>query len=113
MVRQAALITSLLLVSLQAPAFAQSRAKAAKPPAAVTITNARAGATMTDFGLTDAEGKVIARLAKPLASGKSASLKLGKGAKCVMTAIANFDDMTDSTSGDVDVCKDKVVRFTD
>jgi hypothetical protein len=114
MARIAVFVIPAVLLALTVPAAAQARKKAAaKVPAAITVTNARATGVLNDFGLTDPQGKVFARLGKPLAPGKSVSLKVNKGATCVMTAVGNFDDMSDSSVGDVDLCKDKVVRFTD
>lgn len=113
MARIAVFLVPVMMVALAAPVAAQTRAKAGKVPAAVTVTNARASGDLNDFGLTNAQGKVFARLAKPLSPGKSVSLKLSKGAACVMTAVGNFDDLSESTAVDVDVCKDKLIRFTD
>ncbi len=78
-------------------------------PAQINVDNQRA-ATLTELVVADGEGKIIARLARPLAAGKKSVLKLGKAKGCAMTIQARFDD-----EGEVDetlnLCKEKVLRF--
>jgi hypothetical protein len=78
-------------------------------PAQINVDNQRA-ATLTELVVADGEGKVIARLARPLAAGKKSVLKFSKAKGCEMTVQARFDD-----EGEVDetlnLCKEKVLRF--
>jgi hypothetical protein len=78
-------------------------------PAQMSVENER-GANLTELVISDAEGKAIARLAKPLAAGKKATVKLAKSKSCEMTIAARFDD-----EGEVDevvnLCREKRLRF--
>ncbi len=78
-------------------------------PAQINVDNQRA-ATLTELVVADGEGKVIARLARPLAAGKKSVLKFGKSKGCEMTVQARFDDegVVDET---LNLCKEKVLRF--
>jgi hypothetical protein len=96
-------LASLLLLAA-APAFAQAR-----PPAQIGIENRRA-ATLTELAITDAEGNVIARLARPVAAGKKSAVKLGKAKGCDMIVQAKFDDEGE-VEETLNLCKEKVLRF--
>jgi hypothetical protein len=95
---------ALSLVTL--PAVAQTRL-----PTQINVENLRA-ANLTSLEISDSEGKVIARLARPVSAGKKAALRLGRAAGCDMTVQARFDD-----EGEVDetlnLCREKVLRFRD
>jgi uncharacterized iron-regulated protein len=78
-------------------------------PAQVNIDNQRA-ATMTELLVSDGEGKVIARLGRPLAAGKKSALKLGKAKGCEMVVQAKFDDEGE-VEETLNLCKEKVLRF--
>ncbi len=78
-------------------------------PAQVGIDNQRA-ATMTELLVSDSEGKVIARLGRPLAAGKKSALKLGKAKGCDMVVQAKFDDEGE-VEETLNLCKEKVLRF--
>ncbi len=78
-------------------------------PAQMPVENARA-ANLTELVITDAEGKSIARLAKPLAAGKKSSIKLAKAKGCEMTVSARFDDEGEVEEV-VNLCREKRLRF--
>jgi hypothetical protein len=96
-------LASLLLLAA-APALAQAR-----PPAQIGIENRRA-ATLTELAIADAEGNVIARLARPVAAGQKSAIKLGKAKGCDMTVQAKFDDEGE-VEETLNLCKEKVLRF--
>ncbi len=87
------------------PAAAQTRL-----PSQIAIENRRAAA-MTSLEILDSEGKVIARLQRPLASGRKGSLRLQRGNGCDVTVQARFadDGEVDET---LDLCKEKILRFS-
>jgi hypothetical protein len=95
-----------LLALAAAPALAQSR-----PSGQVAIENRRS-ANLTSLEVMDSEGKVIGRLARPLAPGGKSTLRLQRAQGCDMTVQARFDD-----DGEVDetvnLCREKVLRFRD
>jgi hypothetical protein len=95
-----------LAALLAAPAAAQTRV-----PARMPIENLRA-ANLVSLEILDGEGKVVARLARPLAAGGKGALRLARARGCDMTVQARFDD-----EGEVDetlnLCREKVLRFRD
>lgn len=80
------------------------------PASTVVITNAREVAA-TDISV-EANGQTV-RLAKPLAPKAKATLKLPKMSGCVVAVAAAFEDESTAELPELDVCKDKTVRFTD
>jgi hypothetical protein len=80
------------------------------PASAVLITNARE-VTVTDISV-EAAGQTV-RLAKPLAPKAKATLKLPKMSGCIVAVAATFEDESTAELPELDVCKDKTVRFTD
>lgn len=107
-----ALVLSCLILSVAAAAAsAQSRASAGSAREAV-IVNARTSA-LSGLSLTGAAGQSVGGISKPVPPGQSVRIKLAKGAGCVLTVEASFDDETASDPAQVDVCADKTVRFTD
>ena len=106
------LIIPLSLVAFTLPAVAQKKQAAAKPPAEIVVANTRA-ANLTGFTLADDAGKIIADIKQWLAGGKSARVRIPKGAPCVLTLSAMFDDEAENSASQVDICKDKTLRFTD
>ncbi len=80
------------------------------PASTVVITNAREVAA-TDISV-DVDGQTV-RLAKPLAPKAKATLKLPKMSGCVVAVAAAFEDESTAELPELDVCKDKTVRFTD
>lgn len=99
------------MVLAAGPALAQ---RAPKPPAQVTVTNARAVAlTGFEIATTGEQPRLVAKLAKPLAPGKSIALKLNKPAGCSYYVLAKFGDEVESDSEGMDLCRDKVIRLTE
>jgi hypothetical protein len=80
-------------------------------PAQINLDNQRA-ATLTELTLTDAEGTAIGRITKPLSAGKKSVLKLSRGKGCDVTIVARFDD-EGAIEENLDLCSEKVLRFTD
>jgi hypothetical protein len=108
--------TALLALSATAvlaiqPAMAQ---RAPKPPAAITVTNARAAAvTQFEIATMGEQPKLVGRLTKPLAPGKNIQLTLKGASGCSYFVIARFDDGSETEAEGVDICADKTVRLTD
>ncbi|MCA0424465.1 MAG: hypothetical protein LCH61_14305 [Proteobacteria bacterium] len=109
--RAVTILVPILVLGLAGPAMAQQRKASAKPPAAITVSNARAASLVT-LALMKADGKIVARLAKPLEPGKKATLAIAKGATCALEVSATFDDEAENAT-QIDICKDKAIRFTD
>ena len=89
-------------------------AQSAKPQASITLTNARATMlTVFEIASTGDNPKLVARITKPLAPGKSVKLAL-KGAKgCEYYVLARFDDDSEATSDGMDLCREKTIRLTE
>jgi hypothetical protein len=91
---------------LSVPAIAQSR-----PPAQINIDNSRA-ATLTEMVISDAEGNAVARLARPVASGRKTAVRLTRPKGCDFIVQAKFDDEGE-VEETVNLCREKVLRFTE
>ncbi|MGO4173721.1 hypothetical protein [Bosea sp. TAF32] len=91
------------------PATAQS----GKPHAQITISNQRS-VPLNSFEIATPgdQQRLVAKLAKPLAPGKSVALKLNKPQGCSYTVQARFEDEA-SSDADMDLCKDRVIRLTE
>jgi hypothetical protein len=98
--------TSLLLA---APAAFAAPTKP-KQVSTVVITNSR-GVQATDVAV-GANGQTV-RLSKPLAPKAQATLRLPKMAGCMVVVAAVFQDEATSELSELDVCKDRTIRFTD
>lgn len=88
-------------------------AQASRPHPQITISNQRTiPLSSFEIATSGEQPRLVARLAKPLAPGKSVPLKLNKPQGCAYTVQAKFDD--DATSdADMDLCKDRVIRLTE
>lgn len=92
------------------PALAQG----ARPPAQITITNMRSAPLTTfEIATTGEQPRLVGKLAKPLAPGKSAAVKLSKPAGCSYYVLAKFGDEVESDAEGMDLCRDKVIRLTE
>lgn len=92
------------------PALAQS----ARPPAQVKITNARTVPLESlEITTTGEQPRLVAKLAKPLAPGKSISLKLNKPAGCTYYLLGKFSDDSESDNDGIDLCKERSLRLTE
>ena len=80
------------------------------PPGAVTVVNASAK-TVTEVAIT-ASAKT-ATLAKPLAPKARTAVKLPKLKGCTISVAATFEGGGRSDVDAFDVCKDKLIRFTE
>ncbi len=89
------------------PAEAQQR----RSPTEVVVVNNRQ-ASLAEFVLSDAGGQRVGAIRAPLAGGKRVTIKLAKGAPCVLTVSATFDDEFENNGAQVDACKDKTIRFS-
>ena len=96
-------------LGLALPAAAQ----ATRPHPQITITNQRT-VPLSNFAIATAgdQPRLVSKLAKPLAPGKSVALKLNKPQGCSYTVQAQFDDEATSEA-DMDLCKDRVIRLTE
>lgn len=106
-----ALPVALALALLPAlPALAQT----SRPPAQVKIVNARTVPLESlEITTTGEQARLVAKLAKPLAPGKSVMLKLNKPAGCSYYLLGKFSDEAESDNDGVDLCKDKTIRLTE
>lgn len=92
------------------PAEAQS----ARPPAQIKITNGRSVPLNTlEITTSGEQPRLVAKLGKPLAPGKSATLKLNKPAGCTYFVLGRFGDDVESDNDGVDLCKERSLRLTD
>jgi hypothetical protein len=80
------------------------------PPRAVTVVNASTKA-VTEVAIT--AGDTTASLAKPLAPKARAAVKLPKMKGCTVSVAATFEGGGKSDADAFDVCKEKLIRFTD
>src|SRR4051812_40646515 len=100
-----------------APAEAAPEAAAPKPkpkqkgpPGAVTIVNASTKA-VTEVAIT--AGDKTASLSKPLAPKARTAVKLPKMKGCTVSVAATFEGGSRSDADAFDVCREKLIRFTD
>jgi hypothetical protein len=105
------IVAAVLLAMPMIATTAEAQSKKGKVPAAVTIENRRT-ATLTGLSLYNAgtEDKPVASIPQQVPPGKKTTLKLPKGTLCTVTVSATFDDESEA-SGDLDVCKDKLIRL--
>ena len=98
------------LLSATLPAMAQG----AKPPAQITIKNMRT-APLTTFEIATGgdQPRLVGKIAKPLAPGKSVAVKLNKPAGCSYFVLAKFGDEVESDADAMDLCRDRVIRLTE
>jgi hypothetical protein len=112
---QRVVVTGLLgmaagLLSVALPVAAQG----AKPPAQITIKNMRAAPlTMFEIATGGDQPRLIGKIAKPLAPGKSIAVKLNKPVGCSYFVLAKFGDEVESDAEGMDLCKDKIIRLTE
>jgi len=112
---QCVVVTGLLgMAAGLLPAALPAIAQGAKPPAQITIKNMRA-APLTAFEIATGgeQSRLIGKISKPLAPGKSVAVKLNKPAGCTYFVLAKFDDAVESDAEDMDLCRDKVIRLTE
>lgn len=89
-------------------------AQGARPPAQINVTNMRSAPLTTfEIATTGEQPRLVGKLAKPLAPGKSAAVKLSKPAGCSYYVLAKFGDEVESDAEDMDLCRDKVIRLTE
>jgi hypothetical protein len=100
-----------------APAEAAPEAAAPKPkpkqkgpPRAVTVVNASTKA-VTEVAIT--AGDKTASLSKPLAPKARTAVKLPKMKGCTVSVAASFEGGGKSDADAFDVCREKLIRFTD
>jgi hypothetical protein len=100
-----------------APAEAAPEAAAPKPkpnqkgpPGTVTVVNASTKA-VTEVAIT--AGDKTASLSKPLAPKARTAVKLPKMKGCTVSVAATFEGGGKSDADAFDVCKEKLIRFTD
>ena len=99
----AAGLTALTGAALAAPAGKP------KPADAVVVTNARTvPATTVSIGA----GTKTVSISKPLAPKAKTTLKLPKMTGCMVQVAASFADESE-VEQEIDVCKEKTVRFTE
>ena len=80
------------------------------PPGALTVVNASAK-TVTEVAIT--AGDKTATLSKPLAPKGRTAVKLPKIKGCTVSVAATFEGGGKSGADAFDVCKERLIRFTD
>lgn len=101
---------SLLIAS---PAFAQAQ-RAQRPPAEITVINARTVAmTAFEIATTGEQPRLVGKLSTPLAPGKSAKLRLNKPTGCNFYVLARFEDESENDSDSTNLCGERQIRLTD
>jgi hypothetical protein len=93
-----------------APETAAPKPKPKGPPGAVTIVNASAKSVT---GVVISAGDQTATLSKPLAPKARTAVKLPKMKGCTVSVAATFEGGDTSDSDAFNVCKEKLIRFTD
>jgi hypothetical protein len=93
-----------------APEATAPKPKQKGPPGAVTVVNASAK-TVTEVAIT--AGDKTATLSKPLAPKGRTAVKLPMLKGCTVSVAATFDGGSKSGADAFDVCKEKLIRFTD
>lgn len=92
------------------PALAQST----RPPAQVTVTNARtAPLTTLEIATGGEQPRVVGKLSRPLAPGKTATVKLDKPQGCSFSVLGRFSDEVENEQEDWNLCQNRTIRFTD
>ena len=84
--------------------------KQKRPPRAVTVVNASA---KTVTGVIITAGDRTATLSKPLAPKARASVKLPTMKGCTVSVAATFEGGGKSGADAFDICKERLIRFTD
>jgi hypothetical protein len=80
------------------------------PAQALTVVNASPNTALDVIVTADEQ---TARLGKPLAPKAQASLKLPKLKGCTVSVMAMFQGGGQAEIGELDVCKEKSIRFTE
>ena len=103
------LATAAFALAAAAPALAQSR-----PPAQITIHNMRA-APLTVFEITTTgdQPRLVGKIARPLAPGTRATVRLSKPMGCDYYVMARFGDDAESDAESMDLCRDRSIRLTE
>jgi hypothetical protein len=91
-------------------AVPKSKPKQKGSPGAVTVVNASA---KTVTGVVITAGDKTATLSKPLAPKGRTAVKLPRLKGCTVSVAATFDGGSKSGADAFDVCKEKLIRFTD
>lgn len=100
-------------LTLALPAFAQAQ-RAQRPPAEITIVNARSVAlTAFEIATIGEQPRLVGKLTKPLAPGQSVKLKLNKPTGCSFYVLARFDDESENDSESTNLCGEKQIRLTE
>ena len=115
--RLIAATSALALAGFATSALAQNakpRGKAGKPPAAVTVTNART-VELTGLVIQTAEDnpRVVANMTKALPAGKAVKLALKKPKGCAYNVLGQFADGSETEAEGLNLCKDGKIRLTE
>lgn len=98
-----------IALAAAAPALAQSR-----PPAQISIHNMRAAPlTMFEISTTGDQPRLVGRIARPLAPGARATVRLSKPVGCEYYVLARFSDGAESDAESTDLCRDRSIRLTE
>ena len=93
-----------------APEAPVAKAKQKASPRALTVVNA---STDTVARVVITAGDKIATLSKPLAPKARTAVKLPKMKGCTVSVVATFASGSKSGADAFDVCKERLIRFTD
>lgn len=100
-------------IILASPVLAQAQ-RAQRPPAEITVINARTVAmTAFEIATTGEQPRLVGKLSAPLAPGKSVKLKLNRATGCNFYVLARFEDESENDSDSTNLCGEKQIRLTD
>jgi hypothetical protein len=92
------------------PALAQQQ----RPPAEITIINARqVPLTMLEIATTGEQPRLVGKLERELAPGQQVRLRLTRPAGCSYFVLARFSDESESESDGLNLCGERQLRLTD
>jgi hypothetical protein len=110
----AAALPAGLAAAVTASTTAEAQQRAQRPPAELTIINAR-GSALTAFEIATSgeQPRLVGKLGAPLAPGKSVKMKLTRPAGCSYFVLARFDDGSENDAEDVNLCGERQIRLTE
>jgi hypothetical protein len=94
-----------------APSAKGKAARTARPAQAVIVTNGRNG-TATEVVITGDDDKAT-KVTKKLPPKGKLTVKVPKQAGCLVQVAATFENEGEVEFGELDICKEKTIRFTD
>lgn len=111
-------------VQAQPPATSAPAAETPKPKPRPKVRRPKGPVPARSLSVNNASPNVLtalevsgdgksARMSKPLAPTKKATLKLPAFKSCTVTVAASFEGQAAGESSELDICKEKSIRFTE